>query len=328
METMLAAQLVGPGKMVCNEISVRPPKEGELLVKTLQASICGSDLHVLYDGLSLFPPPAPPGFPGHEGMGEVVESRDKAFAVGEMVLTCPWPTDAGCFAELQTISAAYCLKLPDYNGPIEHLLMAQQLGSVLYSFRRNTPDLHGKTVMIMGLGSAGIFFSYLAKRAGAANVIASDLAEARLALGAQFGVDVAVKAVHSNVVDAVMDHTNGQGADFLIEAVGRSDSLLQSVDLVRTGGAMLLFGLPDTSEPVLFNFHDFFRKKLSAFAEYGAQHEPDLVSFSHALTLIAQKEMDVSPMVSHHFPLEQIDAAMQIARDRSDNALKISITFP
>ena len=187
METMLAAQMIGPGKMVCKEISVRSPKEGELLVKTLQASICGSDLHVVYDDLSLFPPPAPPGFPGHEGMGEVVESRDKAFALGDMVLTCPWPSDAGCFAEFQTISAAYCLKLPDYNGPIEYLLMAQQLGSVLYAFRRNKLDLHGKTVMIMGLGSAGNFFSYLAKRAGAAKVIASDLSEARIALGSQFG---------------------------------------------------------------------------------------------------------------------------------------------
>ena len=328
MEKMRAARLVEPGRIVCEETEVRPLNQGELLVKTLRASICGSDLHVVFMGLTMFPPPAPPGFPGHEGVGEVVESLDGQFAAGDLVLTCPWPTEAGCFAEYQTISAGFCLKLPRYEGPIEDLMMAQQLGSVLFAFRRNKLDLHGKTVMVMGQGSAGQFFGYLAKRAGAAKVIASDKSEARLAASPVFGVDVAVMAKGDNVTQAVMDHTDGNGVDMLIEAVGSQESLLQSVDLVRVGGEMLMFGLPDADTPVPFNFHDFFRKKLMAYCEYGAQHEPDLVSFAQGLRLIANGEVDVSTMVSHTLPIEQIDEAMHLAHERTDNALKVSIDFP
>lgn len=328
MDSMRAARLVELGNLTCEEAPVRPPEEGELLVRTQRAAICGSDLHIVYLGSMMFPLPGPPGFPGHEGVGDVVESRDAAFQPGDMVLTCPWPTESGCFADFQTIKAGYCLKLPAYDGPIEHLLMAQQFGSVLYAFRQNPLDLVGKTVMVLGQGSAGNFFAYLAKRAGAAKVIASDKSEARLAASTRFGVDVAVKAERDNVLDAVMDHTGGEGVDFLIEAVGSSEALLQSVDLVRLGGEMLLFGLPDTSEPVLINYHDFFRKRLKAYAVVGAQHEPNLVSFRHALKLIASREIDVSRLISHTLPIERIDEALEIARERSDNALRISIDFP
>lgn len=328
MEKMRAAQFVEPGRMACEETDVRPPKQGELLVKTHRASICGSDLHVIFMGFTLFPPPSPPGYPGHEGIGEVVESLDGRFDAGDLVLTCPWPTEAGCFAEYQTLSADFCLKLPAYGGPSEDLMMAQQLGSVLYAFRKKKLDLHGKTVMVMGQGSAGQFFGFLAKRAGAAKVIASDKSEARLALSPAFGVDVAVMAKGDNVAQAVMDNTDGHGVDMLIEAVGSRESLLQSVDLVRVGGEMLMFGLPDTNEPVPFNFHDFFRKKLLAYSDYGAQHEPDLVSFDQGLKLIANGEIDVSAMVSHTLPIEKIDEAVHLAHERSGNALKVSIDFP
>ncbi len=324
---MRAASIVAHGQIICEEIAVRPLAPGKLLVKTIQASICGSDLHVIFDGLSFFKPPAPPGFPGHEGIGEVIESLDSGFQPGDLVLTCPWPDDAGCFADFQTIPASYCLKLPSFDGPVEHLMMAQQLGTTLFALQRNQLDLAGKTVMVMGLGSAGSFFCHLARRAGAAKVIASDLSDARLAAAVNFGVDVAVKAVGSEVLDAVMDNTGGQGADFLIEAVGTRDSLLESVDLLRPHGEMLLFGLPDTQQPVSFNFNVFFRKKLLAYSDYGAQHEPDLASFRQALQLIASGEIDVTQMVSHLFSIEQIGEAMQIARDLSDNALKISLEF-
>ena len=326
-KTMRAALLVEAGRLVCEEVPVRPPKDGELLVETQGASICGSDLHVVFMGLSIFPPPTPPGYPGHEGIGKVMESRSDAFAPGDMVLTCPWPTEAGCFSDWQTIAASFCLKLPSHDGPVEELMMAQQLCAVLYCFRRSKLDLHGKTVMVMGQGSAGQFMAWLAKRAGAAKVIASDRSEARLSMSSAFGVDVPVMARGDNVNQAVMDHTGGEGADLLIEAVGSRESLLESVELTRVGGEMLLFGLPDSNDPVPFNFHDFFRRKLTAYADYGAQHEPDLVSFDHALRLIASGEIDVKSMVSHTLPIERIDEAMRLAHERDDNALKVSLSF-
>ena len=142
-------------------------------------------------------------------------------------------------------------------------------------------------------------------------------------------VDVAVKADASgeNVKAAVMDQTGGEGADILIEAVGRSNTLLQSVDLVRTGADLVYFGLPETAEAVPYNFNAFFRKKLRAYAVYGTQLEPGLVSFRTALSWIANKEIDVSGLISHRIPIEQIDEAMHLANDRIDSARKVAITF-
>lgn len=90
---------------------------------------------------------------------------------------------------------------------------------------------------------------------------------------------------------------------------------------------MLMFGLPDADHPVTFDFHRFFRKRLGMTTTYGAQNEQGRVSFHMALELISQGEIDVSPLVSHQFPLEDIQEALMTAQERRDNALKVSITF-
>ena len=332
METMLekmrAARMTGIGKMVCEEVAIVPPEEGQVLVRLEMSAICGSDLHVVYDGVGAMKEP-PPGYPGHEGVGTIVESRAPGFRAGDRVLACPHGPFMRCFAEYLTLPGTSCLKLPAYDGPVEHLLMAQQFGTTLFALRRAGYDFVGKTVMVMGQGSAGVFFSWIAKRLGAGKVIVSDLSEARLVHARVTGADVAVRAEPSgeNVKAAVLEHTGGQGADFLIEAVGRRTSFLQSVDLVRPGGELLYFGLPDSHDPIPFNFHDFFRKRLSAYAHHGTQFEPGLVSFQMALDWIATRQIDVTRLISHRLPLARIDEGMRLALERTDNARKIAIVF-
>lgn len=327
MDTMRAARLVGPGEITCEQHPVRPPEEGEVLVRTHMASICGSDLHMIYQGVLLPPYPQQPGYPGHEGVGEVAESRSEHFRPGDRVLTAPSPFVSQGFADWQTLDARYAVPLPETSVPAEELLMAQQLGTVIWALRRFPQDVVGRTVMVMGQGSAGLFFSYLLKRAGAARVIVSDLNETRLALAPRFGADVAVQAGADNVTEAVRDHTGGEGADFVVEAVGTRQALLQSVDLARPGAGLLLFGLPDTAEPVPWNFHDFFRKKLVAWSAYGAQEEAGQHSFRLALELIASGAIDVKPLLSHTLPIERVDEAVGLAADRQRDAVKVSITF-
>jgi L-iditol 2-dehydrogenase len=331
METMRAAQFVAPGRMEFVQAPPPRPKEGELLVRTALAAICGSDLHTVFHNVDPRPEPLPfpqpVGYPGHEGVGEVLESRHPDFKPGEQVLCCPAGTSGMTFAELQTIAGRYCIKLPKSDLPISHLLMAQQFGTTIFALRQQPVDLVGKTVMVMGQGSAGMFFAYLAKRAGAAKVIVSDLSEARLAMGRKLGADVAVKADRDNVAETVLEHTGGLGADFLVEAVGSHESLLQSVQLVRQDARMLMFGLPDGTEPVQYNFRDFFRKRLTMHSTYGTQEEPGLVSFRMALDLIVRKQIDVAPLVTHVYPIERIQEAMETAQHRRHNALKVSVEF-
>jgi L-iditol 2-dehydrogenase len=129
---MKAARWVDMGRVVCEEAPVPSVAEGQLLVRTAYASICGSDLHSVF--LDAPPEPGPAGYPGHESVGEVVESRCPGFAPGDRVLTVPHAAAGRCLAEYQAIPGAACIRLPG-TAPLSHLLMAQQLGTVVYALR-------------------------------------------------------------------------------------------------------------------------------------------------------------------------------------------------
>ena len=331
MDKMRAARAVELGKMVCEQTDVRAPDDGEVVVRTQLAAICGSDLHVVYMGTTLRPEVdvtnLPHGAPGHEGIGEIVESRDANFKKGERVLTVPGYPHMRCFAEYQTLPGWSCIKVPE-DVPLEQMLMAQQLGTIIFALRQNPADVVGKNVMVVGQGSAGVFFAYMLKRAGAEKVIVTDLSEARLTTGRKInGADVTLVADRDNVREAVMDHTDSKGVDYLVEAVGRKETQLEVVDYMKLDGKMLYFGLPDSSSPIPFNFHDFFRKRITANTTYGTQFEPDLVSFRMAVDLIIKGEIDVSELVSHTFPIEQIDEAMRQAHTDINNTLKVALSF-
>jgi L-iditol 2-dehydrogenase len=315
------------GRVEFVEAPVEPLRDGDLLVRTRFASICGSDLHVVNHGVETDPTLWAPGYPGHEGVGEVVESRAPGFGPGDRVLVVPPVPQSRCFAEWQRVRASSTVRLEGDLPPLAEVLMAQQLGTVLFAARQHPWDVRGRTVVVIGQGSAGMFWAWTLKRAGAARVIAADRAPARLAASAHFGADVVVDVRADDLAEAVLDHTAGEGADFVVEAVGRKETLLQSIALCRTGGSLYWFGLPDTNDPVPIDYRTFFRRKLSAFSTYGAQVEPGLAAFRLALEHIRRGEIDVRPLLSHVLPVEEIADAFQIADTCADGALKVSVSF-
>lgn len=327
MRTTRAGQVVALGRVEFVEAPVEPLREGDLLVRTRFASICGSDLHVVNYGVETDPSLWAPGYPGHEGVGEVVESRAPGFTPGDQVLVVPQVPQSRCFAEWQRVRASSTVWLEGDLPPLAEVLMAQQLGTVLFAARQHPWDVQGRTVAVIGQGSAGMFWAWTLKRAGAARVIVADRTPARLAVSARFGADVVVDVRADDLTAAVMDHTAGEGADFVVEAVGRKETLLQSVGLCRTGGGLYWFGLPDTNDPVPVDYRTFFRRKLSAFSTYGAQVEPGLASFRLALEHIRRGEIDVRPLLSHVLPVEEITQAFQLADTCADGALKVSVAF-
>jgi L-iditol 2-dehydrogenase len=211
--------------------------------------------------------------------------------------------------------------------PLGHLLMAQQLGTVVYALRTHPLDLVGKDAAVIGQGSAGAFFTFLLKRAGAARVLVSDKSPARLAYAAKLGAELAVDANTADFRSEVLNATNGRGADVVVEAVGSRETFPLSVELAAPGATLIWFGLPEGPGHYPFEFRDFFRRGLTAYSNFGAQGEPGLYSFRYALRLIAEGAIDVSPLLSHMLPIEKIDEAFHIAHDRTDNALKVTIKF-
>ena len=327
MSTTRAGQLVAPGQMAFVEAPVEPLRDGDLLVRSRYASICGSDLHVSKYGVETDPSLWAPGYPGHEGVGEVVESRAPGFAPGDAVLLVPQLPESRCYAELQRVRAAVAVRLEGALPPLQEVLMAQQLGTVLFFADTQPADVAGRTVVVVGQGSAGLFWTWLLKRRGAARVIVADRSPSRLAASSGFGADVLVDVRSDDLTTAVLDLTGGIGADLVVEAVGRRETLLQSIGLCREHGRLFLFGLPDSNDPVPFDFRLFFRRKLTAVSTWNAQAEPGLVSFRRAVEHVRAGEVDVSPLLSHVLPIEEITEAFRLADAVEDGVLKVSVAF-
>ena len=181
MSKMRSARLVEIGRMECDEIEMGPLQPGKVRVQTEMASICGSDLHrVKMGALMEYELPCPHGYPGHEGIGQVVESHSEHLPEGTHVLTFPNTTTCEGFNEYQRIEAKYCLPLPNSEVSRPEMMMAQQFGTVIYAMKKHPREIQGKTAVVIGQGSAGLFWTYLIKRAGASKIIVSDLSDARL----------------------------------------------------------------------------------------------------------------------------------------------------
>ena len=321
---MKAARWVARGRVVCLEVPRPAVASGEVLVRTTYASICGSDLHSVF--LTDPEPDQPAGFPGHESVGEVVESRCGGLHPGDYVLTVPHAPAGRCLAEYQALPGSACIRLPA-TAPASHLLMAQQLGTVVFALRRYRADLRGKDAAVIGQGSAGAFFTYLLKRAGARRLMVSDRSPARLAYSRQLGADLIVNADIEDFRARTREATGGRGADLVVEAVGSRAAFCGSLELAAAGGTLIWFGLPEDADPYPLTVQDFFRRQLTAFSIFGAQGEPGLESFRQAVRLIADGAIDVAPLLTHMLPIQAVEEAFHIAHDRSGGALKVSIRF-
>ena len=214
MATMPAALATALRQIRCDEIPIPEPTPGMVLVKTRMASICGSDLHIVYMGWNAHEFPLPHGHPGHEGLGEVVDGGVTEFAPGDLVLTVPNIWGSKSFAGYQLIQPHFLLKLPT-DVPEGHLLMAQQLGTVVFACRR-LPSLLGQTVAVIGQGSVGLFHDFMLRYMGAHRIIAIEPVPARLAAARAMGVDVAIDVTGRRATEAVLELTNGEGADLVI----------------------------------------------------------------------------------------------------------------
>ena len=139
--------------------------------------------------------------------------------------------------------------------------------------------------------------------------------------------DASLHSVLDAATQAVMDLTGGKGADLVIEAVGSTATLSQSFHVARDEGQVVLFGLPEGSGRVLFDFDTWFRKRISAFTRLGAQDEPGLASFAQALDWIVSSQIDVAPVISHRFPGIETQYAFDVAQAREEGVVKVGLEF-
>ncbi|MET1006969.1 MAG: zinc-binding dehydrogenase [Propionibacteriaceae bacterium] len=322
---MRAAYVPGHNRVEVGDFPVPTAHQaGDLVVRMLWASICGSDLHHIYHGYLKPEGVNQPGYPGHEGIGVVVESRSDRFAVGDHVLTVP--ASGRCFAEYQLIDDLHVVALPA-DGDFPRLLMAQQYGTTLFAMRMFWTAGPARTAAIIGAGSAGLFFLQHVRRLGFEQVVISDLNADRLAVAKSLGADVTVLAPQESLIEATHDVSGGVGADLVIEAAGYDALRADAIAAVRNRGAVGYFGLPESQGLVPFPMHAAYRKAVRIQLASATQAEPGLVAFHDAVEHIRTGLIDVDYCLGNSYSVEQIPAALERARDQGHGAIKLSIKF-
>ncbi len=314
---MRAARMIEQGRVEVTEEPRPVPADGQALVRAHRASICGSDLHIVFDGHYGGSYPAPPGFPGHEGVGRVEESRAEGLEPGDWVLAVPHPPGARCYAEFYNVDATSLIGLPAGWDP-DRWLLAQQRGTVVFAFRRHWPtatfQAEGKTAAICGAGSAGLFFLQLPRLAGFEKVLVSDTSELRLEIARRLGADVCVRVPAESFVEAVLALTDGEGADLTIEAVGLDETRIECLEAVRRNGRVGYFGFPEHPQgPSVWSYNAAWRKTPTIETVTGTQGETGLRSFREAVELIASGRVSVEPFLEPVYPLEEIQEALEAA---------------
>ena len=319
---MKAVQIIARGTCAFVEAPKPALQPGSAIVKTLRLALCGSDVrHIHYLPDDRYPSPI--GETGHEMVG-IVEAIDPSFdgsvKAGDTVL-CLAPDHR---AMQEYYRAPIDRLLPFAPGtPLEQAVQAQQFGTVLFA-AKHLPDLRGKTVAVIGQGSAGLWFNFALQRRGAAKIIALDLKAYRLAYSKRYGATDTLHNADISTADALRDLNGGDLPDVVIEAAGEEASIRLAIEIVRENGFILYFGVP-RFETMDFPIFDFFWKSLTARSNVGTIQEPNHASTRQALQWISDGTVPVADMITHTFKFADVFEAYELHRIQDEGAVKIVI---
>ena len=236
---MRSARLVAPRRWELLEQEIPEPGDGNMLVRLRRTAICGTD-KPSWAGLAGDYPLAP-GTSGHEAMGTVAACPSGRYAEGEQVLL--YGFDRPLYQEycLATDDGG-CIRLPAGAEP-EVVLMSQLFGTVLHAFYK-LGNLIGQDVVVLGQGPVGQLFNAALRNLGARRIVAVDPLAHRRELAPRMGATHAL-APGGDLRDQVLAITGGEPPHMVVEAVGLEATFHQAAGLVRRGGTILYFGVPN-----------------------------------------------------------------------------------
>lgn len=330
----------------------------QVLVRVRACGVCGSDIHfyetdaedyILYPGLTRFPT-----ILGHEFSGEVAEvgSAVKDLRVGDRVtaeemIWCGhcrpcrdgFPnqclnleeigfTISGAFAEYIAIGAKYCWKLNDLVGRYDGQLLFDagalvEPCSVAYNcvFVRAGGFMPGANVVIFGQGPIGLAAAAECKAAGAARVIVFETAPARRELGLKVGADQAYDPRQVVPHQLIMELTQGQGADLLVEAAGAPDQTIPQMEqAIAINGKIAQVGRAAARVPI---YLERFQVRHAQF--FGSQGHSGNGIFPHVISMMAAGLIDMTRIITARYGLDQAVDAIKASADRSGGKVMVRI---
>ncbi|MER5185704.1 L-idonate 5-dehydrogenase [Streptomyces sp. NPDC002896] len=338
---MRAVVVHGPGDVRIDERARPVPGRGEVLLALEWGGICGSDIAYWKTGASGTAKLAHPLVLGHEVAGRIAALGDgvTGLAEGQPVTVHPaqlvgdgalpkrisgrtnlYPrvryfgsaafdphTDGG-FSEYRTVRAAQIRPLPD-GVDTEQGALAEPLAVALHAVRR-VPELSGRTVLVNGAGPIGSLVVAAARYHGAATVVAADLTASSLAIARSMGAD--------ETRDISRGDDLPEDVDVVFEASGSPAALGPALRATARGGTLVQVGnLPGTAASAVLG--DLVTREITWIGSYRFVEEID--DALHAL----RDGLDVTPLITHRFPLEQAEEALAVAADPRSGSSKVML---
>jgi threonine dehydrogenase-like Zn-dependent dehydrogenase len=306
-----AAVIRESGSAELVEVPLPEPGEGEVRLRLEGSGVCGSDLAV-WAGRPWFEYPQPPGAPGHEGWGVVdaVGPAVDGLSEGDRVAGLVYRA----YADFDVARAADLVPLPEGAGPFP----GEALGCAVNVVRRSGIR-EGDTVAVVGAGFLGCLIVQLAAAAGA-RVLAISRRRSALETAAAMGAAETI-ALEEPVSERVEELTGGELCDVVVEAAGVQATLDAAGPLTRTRGRLVIAGFhQDGGRQVdmqLWNWRGL---------DVVNAHERDpaiyVEGIREAARAVAESRLDPSPLYTHRFGLDQVDAALDTAAERPDGFIK------
>lgn len=349
--TMKAAVLFGEGDMrLVNDYTVPEPGPGEAIIRVGACAICGSDPKILAHGWPNHPPYGEFVF-GHEYAGKIVALGEGVteFEIGDRVAVEPHKGCGLCancrdglyntclnygniekghrhygfsfnggYAEYACNHINSIYKIPD-DMPINVSTLITTAATSLYGIRRIGGIQAGETVVVSGPGAIGLLGVVMARLLGAGTIILTGTRTERLTMGKQLGADIGVNVREENVVDRIMELTHGVGADAVLECAGTTQAAVDAAEYTKKNGRLALVGI--YKEPAPLNVNKIVQWNITVA---GSKAEGER-SLAQALSLLSRQAIDISPLITHTFPLDDIHTAFETAEQRLDGAIKVVV---
>jgi len=212
----------------------------------------------------------------------------------------------GAFAEYAVLPERALCHLPEKLS-LEEGTVLENLGIAVHAVEIEHHD-PGDWAVVIGAGPIGILAAQTLVAWGV-NTIITDLSEARLEFADQHSGAIAVNVKREDPVAAVMEHTKGQGADFVIEMAANQIAMDNAFDMVRTRGTVVTIGT--FNSPISFNpFFKMTRREIKLQSVMGRTWE----TWRRMVQLVESDKVDLKPLITHVLPMEEYDRGFAMVK--------------
>ena len=350
---MKAAVVKGNSSIEIKNIEKQSLGPGDILVQMHACGICGSDVEKVFGKYG-----QPSMRLGHEPAGIITQvgSEVSRFHVGDRVFThhhvaCRSDDCHECSHDNETMCKKYSESnlepcgladeyiVPEWNVKHDGVLRIQDTMSFeeaamiepLACCARAWSEVKWEkndSVAILGVGPTGIMHAMLAKYYGFGKIFCLDLNEFRLNFVKKIEMrkhqdfnPITIHPGKTNALEQIKSETANQGVDVVIVATSSLNALKDAVSFVRKGGTIVMFGVPSKGANVELDMSEIYSKGITIVNSYAASDNDT----RYAETLISNREINVSQLITHKYNLEECQQAFVHAKS-GDNAMKIIIS--